>query len=284
MSTTLESLIAAAPFLQKLQTDPCTVVITDLHEVRTIVQSPQVPMPVKEGTKFEQFKGSVMYKCMESKTRMVERRGKELFGYPYVAVAEPIFEPDGAFAGVIGVIVRTELYDVLQQQSQELSALIEELTANADTLSRAAEEAAASNEKMTVNAAAAEQEIEGTSTVLSFIREVAAQSNLLGLNAAIEAARAGEYGRGFSVVADEVRKLAVRSQEASKEIESKLSVIHHSMRQMVNDIHISSSNMEEQASAVEDLASSLHQIAKTADILANLAESFDVEMREKTHL
>lgn len=108
-----------------------------------------------------------------------------------------------------------------------------------------------------------EKDANQVGTVLSVIKGIAEQTNLLALNAAIEAARAGEQGRGFAVVADEVRTLASRTQKSTEEIQRTIEQLQTAARLSVQKMQQSTAQADNSVQSANQAGDALQLITQS---------------------
>jgi hemerythrin-like metal-binding protein len=119
--------------------------------------------------------------------------------------------------------------------------------------------------------------------VTATISEISDQTKLLALNATIESARAGEMGKGFAVVAKEVKDLASQTNTATKDIQSKIAIIHEVTRRTADAITTINGVMKSVNEAITSIAAAAEEQSVTTDDIAKNVVDATERIREMSN-
>jgi methyl-accepting chemotaxis protein len=150
--------------------------------------------------------------------------------------------------------------------AEEIEASIRELTRQTAHADQTVRDAASYVRSTRRDVAGLGEAADKVSSVLDFIEDIAARTNLLALNATIEAARAGAAGRGFAVVAGEVKNLAEQTQKATRDIAETLQEIRAAAAtasDAVAHIEGTMTTIERTSGAIAEVVSRQADIAST---------------------
>ncbi|XCH78985.1 MAG: methyl-accepting chemotaxis protein [Candidatus Dehalobacter alkaniphilus] len=263
-----------APVLAEMFDEGSVIYMTDLTQVvyrQASLKFDISSLPVGHVIQEE----DVAARTIKTKKPISEEGGAEIYGFPVLETNYPLFDEDNPdeIVASLGVIIPKKtaahlriISGNLEDGLSAISAAIEELAAEATSIH--------SNEQNLNNNI---KEIIGLSEEINkvsvFIKEIADETKMLGLNAAIEAARAGESGRGFGVVAEEIRKLS----EQSKSTVPRIQELTDTIKAKVNDAgDMSKSSLhasQEQAAATEQVTASIEEITAMCGELNEMAKT-----------
>jgi len=257
------------PYMQYFFEDEIAFTMSNTKEFIKVVNSETINMNASPGDPLRP--GGAAYECIKAKKVVSAIVPKEVFGVEIKAVGIPVKNDSGQILGSIVLVKSLKRHYEILNISKNLSDSLKTISDMSNTITLDAEKAVDSNTEILFDVNEAKDSSQKTDEVLSFVKNIASKTNLLGLNAAIEASRAGEQGRGFSVVANEIRKLSSSSSESINEITDILKKIETAVNNISLKIDDSNTLFKSQLSSVQQITASIQEISSTAEILKKIS-------------
>lgn len=262
-----------APIFAEVFPEGVFIFITDTNKIINTQGSKKFNLD-KISTGYELRGTDIAYKAIQEGTFQSEYVDESRHGVPTLIISYPLFdEEDDTIVGTLTVIIPRAIENQLRNMAENLksnlvgmSSGMQELAANAFEM-QSGEQILNDNINEILSLAG---QIDNMS---NYIKKMADQTNMLGLNAAIEASRVGEAGRGFSVVASEIRKLSENSKETAPKIKDITNKIKDKIDELIKKSNKSLTSSQNQSSSMQEIAAGVQEITAMSEELEELSKS-----------
>lgn len=266
-SDVLEAVYNSVPHIDTFFDNDIEIMLTDREKVLYYQGSKEIDAKIQEGAAIGKF----VEQAMEIGKIEVKVIPEDFIGVAFKSYMIPIKEGN-TVVGSISIGKSLSKKNAVTNITQRLITTLTGMETVANQISSAVQELADKNNEILNETNSANDTAQDTDNIVSFIKGVSSQTNLLGLNASIESARAGDYGKGFNIVAQEIRKLSKSSSESMVKIDNVIKNISSSIKR-INDKVINAEEIShQQSAALQQMASSIEQLNSTAKLLGKLAD------------
>lgn len=272
----LQTFIQVAPYIQLLVNDDITIGIYDTEKLLLNIPAKTFSINVTPGDPL--LEGDIITNAIRKNKSQAMTVPAEVLGVNLVSRAIPVHDEKGKVIGGVGVGLNVDKANKLSEISGNLSNIIGEVTNTVQAMADSVNGLATNIGFVSEKANEVTNSVDLIEQVSVVVKNIADQSNLLGLNAAIESARAGEHGRGFGVVADEIRKMSSNSKDNAQEIQNITSRIKEVIANLGNDIQKVNLESNTQSASIEELTATMEEINVSIQNLAKLAKE-NIELK-----
>lgn len=268
----LNSFNIFAPIISEMFAEGAVLFISDLQKIILKQASSKFDIPFLNVER-SLNESSIIKSVIESQNASIEEiHNPKICDMKILMMVQPIWDNESnELLGTIGIAIPKKIADDLTNMSETMenglsgiSAAIEQLTASASQIHTNEQKL---NKEISEVSSLSEEIIE----LSYFIKKIADETKMLGLNAAIESARAGEAGKGFGVVSQQIRKLSDQSKETVPKIKALTDKIKEKADISSKMSENSLLSSQEQASATEEVTASIEELTALSSELNKIA-------------
>ena len=261
-----------APYIPYLHTQDVMINISEGDRITYVSGAEKLGVSMKVGDQVNP--DGADYDAMKTRLVVKKKIPKEVFGQEIESISIPIVDENNNAVACIAVVKSLKRHYEISHLSEALSTALSQISDSTDALVSSSLAVSELNAGISESMKETTRQTKATDEIIGFVKNIAKQTNLLGLNASIEASRAGEYGRGFNVVAKETRKLSASSTESLKKIEEILKNIQSSMVNVSEKIDQVNENFLTHTSEFQEISSLIEELSANAEQLENIAKNY----------